>query len=336
VSEEPAHDAGSVRDVPVADVIAAAERGDAPLRTAAPGRRIRVVWNPQAGRKAGIPTSRVDEAELRRLMRKYGLGDELVATRSEEHAIEVVRQAREQGYDTVVAAGGDGTVGLVARNLIDSEPALGIFPLGSVMNVARQLGIPRNVEAAAAIIALGFRRRIDVGTTRDEPFFESAAVGMNAAIFSELSRIDEGDWLALPRAVRQAFRYRPVRMEIKLDRGTIRARALLVTVSVGPYNAAGFTVAPEAKLDDGLFDVTVFRHFSKLDLFRHLLSIAFGRRAYSPHVRIYRSARARVDAAQPLPGRADGRDLGETPLDFAIKPRALNVIAAGHVETLSG
>jgi diacylglycerol kinase (ATP) len=319
-----------------AEVIAAAERGDPPMRLASERRRIRVVWNANAGRKAGLPTNKVSEDELRRVMRKYRLGNELVPTHSEEEAIAVVQDAREQGYDTVVAAGGDGTVGLVARHLLGSDTALGIFPLGSVMNVARQLGIPRNLEAAAAIVALGYTRHVDIGTAHGEPFFESAAVGMNAAIFSQLSRIEEGDWRAFPRAIRMAFAYRPTRMHIRLDRGSLRIRALLTTVSIGPYNAAGFTVAPDAKLDDGLFDVTVFRHFSKLELFRHLVSIAFGRRAYSPHVKIYRSARARIDGTRPLPVRADGHDLGETPMEFVVKPKALKAITPGAVETFSG
>lgn len=316
-------------------VMAAAERGDEPLRRAASERRIRVVWNANAGRKAGLRTNSVNEAELRRLMHKYGLGDELVATDSEARAVAAIEEARDNGYDTVVAAGGDGTAILVASHLIHSDTALGIFPLGSVMNVARQLGIPRNLEAAAALVALGYKRRIDIGTARGEPFFESAAVGINAAVFNELSQVDGGDLRALPRAIRQAFRYRPHRMTIRLDKGRLHIRALLVTVSVGPYNAAGFTVAPDAKLDDGLFDVTIFRHFSKFELFRHLVAIAFGRRAYSPHVKVYRSARARIEGSRPLPVRPDGHDLGTTPMDFTIQARALPVIAAGHVETLS-
>lgn len=323
---EPVRSAGeAARSLTVEEVIAAAERGDPPLQLAGEQRRIRVIWNAKAGHTAGLPTG-AGEDELRRVMRKYRLGEDLVPTHSEEEAIAAAQEARERGYDTVVAAGGDGTFGLVAPHLLECETAIGVFPLGTIMNVARQLGIPRNLEAAAAIVALGHTRRVDVGITGGEPFFESAAVGMNAAIFSGLSGIEEGDWRALPRAVRLAFRYRPARVHVRLDRGQIRTRALLITVSIGPYNAAGFTVAPDAKLDDGLFDITVFRHFSKLELFRHLISIAFGRRAYSPHVKVYRSARVHIDGSRPLPARGDGRDLGATPMEFVIKPRALKAI----------
>ena len=290
--------------------------------------RIRVIWNPDSGSKGGVPTNTVNEEKLRDLMARHGLGDELIASKSEEDAVRCAREARELGYEIVVGAGGDGTVGLIANELLGSETALGILPLGSVMNICRMLGIPRDVEEAAAILAAGHTQRIDVGFTEGQPFYESAAVGMNAAIFGQLARADHGHYRAIGRAAWIAFRYRPARMTIQLDTGAdVEHRALLTTVSLGPYSGLGFTVAPEARLDDGLFDVTVFRHFSKFQLIRHMASIAFGRRAWSPHTYVYRSAKVRIDGARLLPARADSRDLGTTPVEFSLRPRALKVVA---------
>jgi len=249
-----------------------------------------------------------------------------VASTSEEEAIEATRDARQNGYDAVVAAGGDGTVRLAAAQLLGSETSLGILPMGSVMNIARMLGISRDLEEAAATIEAGQTRRIDIGTCGDEHFFESASVGMNAAIFKQVQQADEGDYRGIARAIRTAFRYRPARMVVELDEGTFRTRALMITVSNGPYTGAGFTVAPDARLDDGRFDISVFRHFSKLDLIRHFGSIAFGRRAYSPHVRTYRSRRVRIDGSRPLPARADSEDLGSTPVEFVTQHQVLSVI----------
>ena len=85
------------------------------------------------------------------------------------------------------------------------------------------------------------------------------------------------------------------------------------------------TVAPDARLDDGCFDVRVFGRFSKWELLRHLASIAFGRRRYAPPGR--RTARGgSASPAHPLPSRADSRDLGTTPVEFSVRPRALRVI----------
>ncbi len=86
------------------------------------------------------------------------------------------------------------------------------------------------------------------------------------------------------------------------------------------------TVAPDARLNDGKFDVRIFRHFSKWELVRHFASIAFGRRRYSPRVATYRSANVTVVGKRPLPCRADSHDLGTTPLECHMRPASLKVI----------
>src|SRR2546430_10215797 len=123
---------------------------------------IRVIWNANAGSKAGLPTNRSSEQQLRELMQKHGLGDGLIATESEEEAIAATRDAVAKGYAVVAAAGGDGTAGPIAFELLGTNTALGILPLGSAMNVARSLGIPRELDAAAEILAARRVRSIDV------------------------------------------------------------------------------------------------------------------------------------------------------------------------------
>ncbi len=215
-----------------------------------------------------------------------------------------------------MAAGGDGTVGLVATELIGhTDVALGILPLGSVMNIARMLGISRDLEEAAGVIAAGRTRLIDVGEANGVTFYETASVGLNAAMFATAQHFEDGDYGSPIKVLWTAFRYRPARMQVELDSEEIATRALMVTVSNGAYTGVGMTVAPDARLDDGQFDVRVFRHFSKIELIRHLASIAFGRRRYSPHISTYRSAKVRITSRHPLPIRADANDLGATPLE---------------------
>ena len=302
-----------------------------PARHTASGTRPRwkralVIWNANAGSKGGISTNAIDEDALRALLEPHRLADAVVASQSEEDARRLARDAVRDGHDLVVAAGGDGTVGIVADELIGSTTTLAVLPLGSVMNIVRMLGLPRDLEGAAQVLSDGVVRSVDIGRARGRPFYETGSVGLNAAVFREVQRVDRGEWLSLGRAIWVTFRYRPARMTIELDDKTIRTRALMTTVSNGPYTGAGLTVAPDATLDDAAFDVRVWRHFSKAELLRHFVSIAFGRRAYSPHAWTYRSARVRIDAASPLPCRADSRDLGVTPVEFVVEPHALRVL----------
>ncbi len=287
---------------------------------------MRVLWNESAGRKAAVPTNGTSADELRDALMRHGLIFELHACQSADDCRRLARAAVEEGCPVVVAAGGDGTIGTVATELLGSQTALGILPLGSVMNIPRMLGIPRELDGAAEILAHGQTRPVDVGVANGIPFYETASVGLNAAMFREMQRFEDGDYRSPLRSMWVALRYRPARMRIELDDETVHTRALMVTISNGPYTGVGMTVAPEARLDDGRFDVVAFRHFSKFELLRHLGSIAFGRRHYTPHTRTYRSRSVRVEGARPLPCRADSRDLGTTPLDCRVRPASLRVV----------
>jgi len=286
-----------------------------------------VVWNASSGKKAHGPLANVTEESLRDLLDRHGIDARIVASDSEEAATEAVRDAVKSGDKTIIAAGGDGTFDTVAEELIgNTDVAIGILPLGSVMNVARMLAVPRDLDQAADTIAAAETRVIDIGEANGDHFYEAASVGLSAAIFSTAQHFEDGDYGSPLRAVWVAFRYVPARMTIELDSETVSTRALMVAVANGAFMGLGMNVAPDARLDDGKFDVRVFKHFSKFELIRHLASIMFGRRGYVPHVSTYRSARVRITGRHNLPARADGQDLGTTPLECVARPKQLRVI----------
>ena len=303
-------------------------------------RRMRVLVNPHAGAKGGIPTNRATVEDVREAMDRHGLGAEVIVTASAEEAMAAAHDAVRQGYDVVVAAGGDGTIEPIAGQLMGTETALAILPLGSWMNIARMLGISRNLDEAAALIAAGHIRTIDVGEAKGRLFFEGGSVGLNAAVFAAAHRFDAGSGRlrALGAALWILLRYRPPRMVLYLDDQVLTTRALAVSVANGPYTGLGFTVSPDARLDDGLLDVVIFSRFSRGELIRHFGAIAFGRRRYSAKTATYRSRRVRVEGVHPLPCRADAHDLGVTPVDYTLHPGALRVIAAplGEASSPSG
>jgi diacylglycerol kinase (ATP) len=287
-----------------------------------------VIWNAKAGKKArndgqaGMSTERMTE-----LLGAVGITADVWPTEGGSQTRELAQRALAEGYETVVAAGGDGTISNVALALLNSPVALGILPLGSVMNIPRSLGMARELDAALQLLARRPTRWIDVGLANGAPFFEAASVGLSAAMFRAAEEAEVGDYSSVARSLWIALRYRPARVALRLDGRLVRARALMVTVSNGPYTGLGMTVAPAARLDDQLFDVRVFSHYSALDLMRHLGSIAFGRRAFTPHVRTERAAKVIIDASRRLGCRADGRDIGVTPLECSVLPAALQVIA---------
>jgi len=291
-------------------------------------RPVPVIFNPGAGQKVRLSADGELTAEsLGGLLESVGMRADVMLAESGGEAGRLAQAALADGHRLLIAAGGDGTIGAVADEMLQTDATLGILPLGSVMNIPRSLDIPRDIQAAAAVLAGGEVRRIDVGMANGRPFYEAASVGMSTALFRAAERAEAGDYPSVWRSLWLALRYRPARMQLTLDDQQVNVRSLMVTVSNGPYTGIGLAVAPDARLDDGRFDVRVFSHFSKFELLRHLASICFGRRRYAPQVATYRAARVRIDSRRPLACRVDGRELGPTPVECEVMPAALRVIA---------
>lgn len=288
--------------------------------------RLMVVWNPGAGRKAGLPTNQASRDDVLALMHRHGLGDELFETPDAQAGTERAGAAARSGYDAVVAAGGDGTAHSVAEGLLGTRTALGILPLGSAMNLARALGIPRDLEAAAAIVGGGARVAIDVGTIGGRTFHEIVSIGLGAEVFAHAQAVDRRRrWGAIAGLVRLAATYRRTRIELRVDEQIVRTRALALVVANGPHTGLGLTLAPEASVRDGQLDIVIFEGLSPAGLLLHMVRAVGGRRPPSPF-RVLRGRRVRVSTARPLAARADDADVGPTPVELSVRPAALQVI----------
>lgn len=297
-----------------------------------------LIVNPNAGRKAGLTTNAFGVDDAKALLERHQIDAEIWETERPGHGTELARKAVDEGYRRVIAAGGDGTVEEVAEGLVGTDVELGVLPLGSIMNIARMLGIPRDLDAAAQVISERRVARIDVGRAstraRSDFFIEAAGVGIDAGLFAYFNQIDSGNWRSLRPLITFMWRYRPRRITLVLDGRRMQFRAMMVTVANGPYVGAALAVAPDARLDDRKFDVKVFTRFGKFELFRHLLSIAGGRRVYNPKVRTIRASTVEVITDFPMMVHGDSRPLATTPARFEVLPAALAVIVGGEPDCL--
>ena len=288
-----------------------------------------LILNPKAGQKAGVTTNPFTLDEARELVTRHGIEADLFCTERPDHATDLAKQAVADGYERILAAGGDGTVAEVAESLVGSRATLGVLPLGSVMNVARMLGVPRDLEGAAEVISAGRVARIDVGkvkwTARERYFLEAGGVGIDAGLFAYFNQMDRGNWRTIRPLITFLWRYRPRRVYLRLDGRPLTVRAMMVTVANGPYLGAALTLAPDAKLDDHRFDVRIFSRFSKFELIRHFLSITGGRRSYDPKVLTRQARVVEIRASRPMMAHADSHPLGTTPVRFELIPAALSV-----------
>jgi len=285
-----------------------------------------VIVNPAAGRG----TARADvEAVLGSLRGRFETIDVVETGLEHPAATELGERAVREGYAAVIAAGGDGTVGAVARALVDTEVALGILPFGTYMNIARAVGIPRgDPRAAAQVIAAGNIRAIDVGEVAGQVFFEAAGIGLDADAFTAGRAIQRGDRGFAVAALGAFVRRRGVRVRIDVD-GRVRShRILQAVVSNGPWYGWGFEVAPGARVDDGKLDLVIFGD-SKLRVLREMIAAAIDRDRPA-RGRRYRGARITLSATRELSVHADGVIVGNLPQTFTVRPKALTVYAPGE------
>jgi YegS/Rv2252/BmrU family lipid kinase len=293
----------------------------------------RLIVNPKAGYKLGMQTNAATLDAVEMALHEAGLSVQVEITHAPGHATQLARAAVADGCQLIIAAGGDGTVLETGEALVDTQATLAIMPLGSIMNMARMLCIPRNLRHAARIIAQGNVLAMDVGRVNGRLFLEAGGVGLAAGLFGYFNRLDHGD-VRLRGVLRAALRFTrgigTPRVKIVADDQRFDVRAPMVTVSNGPYVGAAYTLAPDARVDDGLLDVVIFRGIGVLRMLVHLVFVAGGRRLPPPPgVQLVRARSVRVERpprGRPLPVHADGAAVGVTPAHFEVLPAALRVI----------
>ena len=301
----------------------------APVRAPDQGLRaaVLVIWNPASGggspADGDVPARR---ASIEAALRANSIEAELYESESEEDTATRIDAAIAAGVRVIVAAGGDGTVRSIAFRLVGRDVALGILPMGTAMNVARSLDLPLELDDAAAVVAAGTTRAIDVGEVRGRPFLEVASIGVGAEVLAGATDVEEGRIRRALAVLRRAIRAPRTRVRLQLDGREVRGRAPMIAVANGRFTGRALELAPQARLDDGRFEVLLYEGFGPLQLAAHLVRVLVGR-AHDPRIRRYRAATVRISSHRPLAVRLDSQDVGTTPVELVTHAGALKVIA---------
>lgn len=248
------------------------------------------------------------------------------------------REAVARQYDTALAGGGDGTISEVVNGLVGSKVALGVLPIGTGNVWAREIGLPLwsiihrgYLEEAMMALMEGQRREVDVGRAGQHFFLLWAGVGLDAKVTEVMeprSRVQKW-WGAFAYAVAAAAVARDFRgtsAEITIDGQAFDEDVIAVLVSNVQLYGGVLRLAPQAQLDDGLFDVCIFRGYDWTSTLGHATSILTGQHLNSPEVAYHRGRRVLVETTVPLPVQLDGDPLAATPIEFDVVPKALTII----------
>ena len=187
-------------------------------------------------------------------------------TQRASHATELTQAAISQGFEAVIAVGGDGTVNEVASALRDSPVALGIVPCGSGNGLARHLGIPLNAEKALAIIAQQNPVSLDYCTANEHPFFCTCGVGFDAQVSKKFAEAKKrGPISYIQSALIEFLTYRSQTYSIEADGHVVTEDAFIIACGNASQYGNNAFITPQASIRDGLIDVTVIHPFSPLD-----------------------------------------------------------------------
>ncbi|MFF3764144.1 diacylglycerol kinase [Streptomyces sp. NPDC001922] len=248
------------------------------------------------------------------------------------------RDAVAGGTGALIAVGGDGMVSLALQAVAGTDTPLGVVAVGTGNDFARAAGLPLRDPAAAGALAAraleeGGIRSLDLGRAGDRWFGTVLASGFDSRVN------DRGNRMRWPRG---RFRYdaamlaelaalRPIPYRIRLDDGPEqRIEATLVAVGNGPSYGGGMRICADARLDDGLFDITVVGGCSRTELLKVFPRVYRGTHLTHPAVTVHRVARVTLEA-DGVTGYADGEPLGPLPLTARVVPGAVRLLSPpGH------
>jgi diacylglycerol kinase (ATP) len=241
----------------------------------------------------------------------------------------LARRAVEEGFARIVAAGGDGTVSQVANGLAGSNAILGVLPMGSVNVFAMELGLPlHNLQRCWDIIEDTNLRLVDMPSANEKYFVQLAGVGLDAQVVKETSlafKRSFGPLSYLISAAQIAAR-QPPKLFIESEHTSVEEGSF-VLVGNGRLYGGPFPFFKQAVIDDGLFDVVIFKRLGYLEIIRYLQDVVFSADIKVPEIEYFQTRQLRITSEQDVPLELDGELAGNCPVDFRIRKRALRVLA---------
>ncbi len=259
------------------------------------------------------------------------------------HGIELARQAAEEGYDKVIAMGGDGTVHEVINGLMqipaDKRPAFGVVPIGSGNDFAFAMGVPTDPAEALALALKGKTSLVDIGLLTDENghqeyFDNTVGLGFSAivTIRSHTLPLLKGFLMYLVAVIQTIFlNHEPAKITYETDKETWQDEVLLTAICNGGREGGGFLISPTSKPDDGKMEFVTVKNVSRPMMFRLLPEVMQGTHGKFKDIHMGECKRLKMTSNRPLYIHADGEiysGFGSNlrSVSFELLPKALKVV----------
>jgi YegS/Rv2252/BmrU family lipid kinase len=303
-----------------------------------PQHKTKLIVNPNAD----MGRAWLAAADLRPVVEEFG-GADWTGTVYPTHATELAVQAADEGYEMVIAAGGDGTVHEIINGLMripfERRPRLGVIPLGTGNDFSSAVGLNHNPNLAARQLFTGKPRRVDIGVLRDgrgreEYWDNTVGLGFDTTVTIRSRKIPllHGFMLYLAAVLQTIIlNHDPLRLEVKTDEGGWIDEMLLLVLCNGGREGGGFFVSPEARPDDGVFHYTAIQRVSRPMMLRILPEVLKGTHGRLKQVKMGQFHKMDIQSNKSLYIHTDG----EIFAGFGVDVRLLSVeIIPGAIEVV--
>ncbi len=266
---------------------------------------IKVIVNPRAGDGKARETG----FEVEKFLHSKGISYSLDSTYRPLGATSLAKKAVSDGFDLVIAVGGDGTVNEVLNGIVGSNATLAVIPAGNENNFSLSIGLnPGNIREACETALSSGTRKVDVGKVNDKYFINSIGFGLKADIAKSGGKIPflKGKFAFVAKLLKALFKYKSPKLSIKIGDVDLISNVLMTKVSNGKFFGSGLTLAPSASITDGLFDIAVYNDTGKIKFLADLPKLAAGTHNKSYPVQLFRHDSVVIDSQFPLNATCDG------------------------------
>lgn len=302
----------------------------------------KVIVNPEAG----SGSVRREWSHINRQLQEAGLSFDYEFTSRTGHAIEIASRAIENGYNYLIAVGGDGTVNEVANGILRSSNPLsiilGIVSAGTAHAFSFSLGVAEDynntnvcsllTDPKTALIDVGVVQCWNQGQSLEHFFLNEASIGFSAEIVDAWKSLPNRFGKSINLALRTAAGYKSLSFhrnkEVRLHVGNeVESISICaIVVSNGQYCADRMLIAPHASLNDGLLNAIVVSDVSRFELLRIRPTLYDGSHVKHPKIREKKATVVSIESDEHVLVEADGDIIGECPASFRVVPSALNIV----------
>ncbi len=296
-----------------------------PLSESIP-RKVKIIINPGAGGGRGRRMFPL----IRQKLLERQIPFHLQFSENSDHLTHLTRQAQGEGFNRIIVCGGDGSSHHALQALVGGPGVMGILPLGTGNDFARNLGIQEDLDFACDLLLKGKVRAIDVIQVDSGPYMAGVGgVGFDSevnALANKCSRYLPGKAAYVLPVLLKSLTYRPKEISLRLDHENLRGPILMVAFGNIKSYGRGMQITPLAEVDDGLLDLCWIDPVKTFRLCRFFPTVFAGEHMKMPEVHYYRSTTVQVKSSVPLDLYGDGEFLARTPFSLRVLPKSLGVL----------